>query len=123
MTDSKFIDSSVWIDYLYNGKWREVIESEKIILTSSLSIFEIKKKIAVSKQKEDEIKKIIEFIKKRSLIIPIDDSIAEEAAELSIKNKLGAIDSLIYTSAIKNNSELITLDNDFRGLEKAKILN
>ncbi len=48
--------------------------------------------------------------------------IAERAVELAIKYDLATIDSIIYASAIMNNSEFITLDNDFRNLPRALVL-
>ena len=44
MTDSKFIDSSAWLSYFYaeNQEIKDIIESETLILTSCISLFEIK---------------------------------------------------------------------------------
>ena len=64
----------------------------------------------------------MEFIKKRSLVIPISAEIAEKGVEFSLANGLSIIDSLIYTTSVLNDSILITMDNDFRGLKNAIIL-
>lgn len=122
MTDSKLIDSSMWIDYLFNGKHSEIIDSSELLLLSALSIFEIKNKLKKSKVDDNKIERSIEFIKKRSLVIEVNIEIAEKAVDFSIRNNLAIIDSLIYTTAILNKSELITLDNDFRGLDKVRVL-
>ena len=122
MKDSKLVDSSVWIAYLFNGQHSEIIDSADIILLSTLSLFEIKKKLAKSKVDNSKIAKSMEFIKKRSLIIPISSEIAEKAVDFSLENGLSIIDSLIYTTSILNDSILITLDNDFRGFKGALIL-
>ena len=45
MTDSRLLDSSVWLDYLFNGNHKEIIESKEILLLSVLSIFEIKRRL------------------------------------------------------------------------------
>ena len=122
MKDSKLIDSSVWIAYLFNGQHSDIIDSTEIILLSTLSLFEIKKKLAKSRVDNNKITKSMEFIKKRSLIIPISSEIAEKAVDFSLENGLSVIDSLIYTTSILNDSILITLDNDFRGFKGALIL-
>lgn len=122
MTDSKCIDSSVWINYFYNERGKEYIDSSFTLLTSLISIFEIKKKFLMLKQTDSEIKKVLEFIKRKSIIIPLDESIVEEAAHYAVKNKLATVDALIYVSTLKNNAELVTYDNDFRGLPQVKIL-
>ena len=121
MKDSKLIDSSVWIDYLFNGKHAEIIDSEELLLLSSLSIFEIKNKLKRSNVEENKIAKSIEFIKKRSLVIEVNIEIAEKAVDFSLKNNLSIVDALIYTTAILNQAKLITLDNDFRGLKDVVI--
>ena len=47
---------------------------------------------------------------------------SEEAVEIAKVNNLPVIDSLIYTSALKNNSQFITLDNDFKELNNVLVL-
>ena len=124
MTDSRFIDSSTWLAYFYreNEEIKSIIESDTILLTSAISIFEIKNKLIKDKIELIKIQRVIEFIKKRSLVINIDSEIAEKAVEFSIKNKLRTTDALIYSSALKNNSILLTLDNDLKGLNNVAII-
>jgi len=64
----------------------------------------------------------LDFIKERSGIIISDIEIAEKAAEIAFDKKLGAMDALIYATAQIKNAELITGDNDFRGLERVRII-
>ena len=122
MKDSKLIDSSVWIAYLFNGLYSEVIDSNDILLLSTLSLFEIKKKLVKNKVDGGKIIKSIEFIKKRSLLVPVTIEIAEKAVDFSLGNKLPIIDALIYTTSVANESTLITIDNDFRGLNNVIVL-
>ena len=122
MTDSKLLDSSAWLEFAINGAYKEIIESEVILFTSALSIFEIKKRLINKKYEETDAIKILNFIKERSIIINADKEIAERAVEISFKYNLATIDSIIYTSALSNNSGFITLDNDFRNLPKATII-
>ena len=122
MKDSKLIDPSVWPGYLFNGRFTEVIDSDEIIFLSALSLFEIKKKLMKSRVETAKITKSMEFIKKRSLIIPVSGDIAKKAVELSLEKGLPIIDSVIYTTSVLNNAYLITLDNDFRGLKNAIVL-
>ena len=124
MTDSKFLDSSAWLSYFYaeNLSIKALIESHDFLLTSVLSIFEIQLKMLKDNKQPVKIKKSLEFIKKRGLILSLNEEIAGEAVEVSLKHKLSAMDSLIYTSALKNQAIFITLDNDFRGLKDAEIL-
>ena len=120
--DSRLIDSSVWLAYLFNGSHSDVIDSNEILLLSVLSLFEVKKKLVKSKIENNKIVKSMEFVRKRSLIIPVSEEITEKALEFSLKNDLSIIDSLIYATAVINDSILITLDNDFRGLENVNLM-
>ncbi len=125
MTDSKvLIDSSVWILYLFaeSPKAKEIIENQKIILTSVLSIFEIKRKLLKEKYIKEKILNALEFIKVRSLISELTEEICVQAADYSAEHELSAIDSLIYTTAKNNHALLITADNDFRGLKEVEIV-
>ncbi|MEK6873554.1 MAG: PIN domain-containing protein [Nanoarchaeota archaeon] len=122
MTEYKFLDSSIWLEYFHNRKYSNIIESKEVILLSILSIFEIKRKLIKEKYEKNKITRAIEFIKKRSLIIPINEEISEKAAEISAEKNLPAIDSLIYSSAILNNAKLFTQDNDFNGLKEVVLL-
>ncbi len=122
MINSKLLDSSIWISFIIDNKNSEIIESDQLLLLSSLSIFEIKRKLIKDKVKNGDIERIIAFIKKRSSIINVDEKIAEKAAEISSEKNLPAIDALIYSTALSNNLELITLDNDFRSLPNANVI-
>ena len=84
--DSKLIDSSVWLDYLFNGSHSDIIDSREILLLSALSLFEIKKKMAKSRIENAKIARSMEFINKRSLIIPVSENIAEKAVDFSFEN-------------------------------------
>lgn len=122
MTDSKLLDSSVWLAYLFNGQHLDIVDSDEVLLLSALSLFEIKKKLAKSRLESNKISRSMDFIKKRSLVIPVSAEIAEKGVEFSLANGLSIIDSLIYTTSVLNDSILITMDNDFRGLKNTVIL-
>src|SRR3989344_8900538 len=108
MTDSKLIDSSVWIDFLINGNHKEILEQEEIFLLSSLSIFEIKKKLIKLNYGQSDIVKSLKLIKEKSNIINVNKEIAELAVDISIEKNLGTVDAIIYTTAIKHNAFLIS---------------
>ena len=72
MTESRLIDSSVWLAYLFNGSFADILESDEILLISVLSLFEIKRKLAKNKIDEPKIRKSLDYIRKRSLVISVD---------------------------------------------------
>lgn len=121
MTDIKCLDSSAWLEYYFsqNSTVKAMIDSHGLILTSSLSLFEIKKRMLNLKKDPEPL---LMFMKQRSVIIMPTIEINEKAAEIAVKKKLGAMDSLIYTTSRMHNAELITGDNDFRGLENVRVI-
>ncbi|MEK6893354.1 MAG: PIN domain-containing protein [Nanoarchaeota archaeon] len=122
MTDYNLIDSSIWIDYLVNGNHKEFIETKGKLLLATISLIEIKKKLCKLKIPLEEINRKIEFIKKQSILIVLDEHIAHKASEFVVENDMPVADSVVYASSIENNALLLTLDNDFRGLSNVKIL-
>jgi len=123
VTDFKILDSSIWIAYLFNGNFKEIIDIDEQLFLSAVSFFEIKTKLLKKKMEKNEINSKMNFIKKKSIILSIDEKIAEKASEFSVDKNIPAIDSLIYATSIINKIRLITADNDFRNLENAEVLN
>lgn len=121
MTDSRFIDSSIWIDYLLYGNHKDLILSERILLSSVLSLIEVKKRLLRLGFGEHIAKQSIAFIKQRSIIVPIDQEIVDKTIEAIDEKSLSMVDALIYASALNSKSPLVSMDNDFRGLKNVEI--
>ncbi|MBI4152445.1 PIN domain-containing protein [Candidatus Woesearchaeota archaeon] len=122
MTASRLIDTSIWLDYFYRSKFKEIIDTSEILFVSILSVFEIRRKLYKDKIDPDKAAAIMEFLQKKSLIQPLSREIAEAAAKISVYHGIPATVSLIYATAQHHQAELITRDNDFHGLENATIL-
>ncbi|MBS3076940.1 PIN domain-containing protein [Candidatus Pacearchaeota archaeon] len=122
MIDSKLIDSSIWLEYIINGGFKDIIDSESSLILSTLSLFEIKKKMLLNKYAKQDIKKSLDFIKSKSLLMSPSVELCEKAADISVKNKLPMADSIIYTTALESKCKVFTLDNHFKNLEHAKVL-
>ncbi|HLC36258.1 MAG TPA: PIN domain-containing protein [archaeon] len=125
-TDSKLLfDSSAWIEYFFTGK-KELIDyvesGEFSLISSVISIYEVGKKLVFEKYSEKEINDALNFIKENSLLIYVDEELAEDALKIYAKYKLHMADSLIYATALKTDSTVITLDNDFKKLNKTIFL-
>jgi len=125
MTVSRYLlDSSAWLSYFFaeNNQIKEIIDGENFLFTPVISLFEIKKKLIKDKLVKEKIEKFINFIKEKSIILKLDINICEIASEISIKEELHAIDSLIYSTSILNKTKLITGDNDFRNKDNVILL-
>ena len=53
---------------------------------------------------------------RRATIAPVDESLALEAADVSLGFGLAMADSLVYATAHRYNATLVTADLDFEGL-------
>jgi toxin FitB len=122
MTGIKLLDSSVWIDFLSSGKHKDIVEGSHTLLISALSLFEIRKKLFGKGYNINDVEKSMDYVRGKSLVISVDEQIAEKAVEVSVKNKIPMADSIIYVTALEHDAIVYTLDNHFRKLEKAKVL-
>lgn len=121
MIDIKCLDSSAWLGYYFAqfSLVKEIVDGESIIITSSLSLFEIKKKLLSLKKNPDLF---LQFIKERSEIVEPTIEIVEKAAEIAIQKKLAAMDALLYTTAMIHEAQFITADSDFKSCPNILLL-
>ncbi len=122
MIGYNLIDSSLWIDYLVNANHKDLVESEKKLLLATVSIIEIRKKLNKLNISKKEIAEKIDYVKKQSILINLDERVADKASQLIIEKEIHLADSIVYASALLNNAILLTLDNDFRGFDNVKVL-
>ena len=116
------LDTSAWLAYLlFESELDEYIDYQEGLFTSALTIYEIKRKLSKDYSIK-EVARALEFIKMRSLIIEVTADIAEIAAAIALSHNLAAVDSIIYATSHVHRAKLVTLDNDFRGLENVQIL-
>jgi predicted nucleic acid-binding protein len=59
---------------------------------------------------------------RRATIAPVDESLALEAADLSLAHGLVMADSLVYATAQRHGATLVTADADFQGLPDAVVV-
>jgi len=58
----------------------------------------------------------------RAQIVPVDESLAVEAAEISLELGLAMADSLVYATARRHGATLVSGDADFDGLPGAVVV-
>lgn len=119
--ESKLLDSSIWLSYLLNEKYIEIVEKEEKLFLSVISLFEIEKKLLKSSLDKKKIDESIVFIKSKSIILPLTEKIADKAALISVERNIPSMDSLIYATALINEKIVYSEDNDFRGLDNAVV--
>lgn len=59
---------------------------------------------------------------RRAKVVPVDEYLALEAADISLDHGLAMADSLIYATARRTGADLVTTDADFDGLPNVVIV-
>ncbi len=52
----------------------------------------------------------------RARIVALDESLAIEAADISLAHGLAMADAVVYATAVRHRATLVTADADFEGL-------
>lgn len=120
----KLLDTSIFLDHLAdtNKEASDIMENDDLIFCSILSLFEVKKRLIKLGLNNKKINDSMDFVKKRAIIVTLNEEIIDLAVSSSVKENLSAIDSMIYASALHVGVTLLTSDNDFRGLDNVEVL-
>jgi predicted nucleic acid-binding protein len=118
------VDSSGWLEYFANGKnagfYDPIITALDDLLVPTITLYEVFKKVL---QQRDETQALIAIaIMQQGNVIELTNSIAINAAKLSVKYKLPMADSIILTTAKQYNATLWTQDEDFENIEGVKYI-
>lgn len=112
------VDSSGWIQYFTAGqladKYASYIKNIRAIRTPTIVLYEVYKMI--KREKGEETALLIAGQINRTKVIPLSDSIALSAADISLQYRLAMADAIVYATAQEENSKLITSDADLKGL-------
>jgi predicted nucleic acid-binding protein len=118
------LDSSVWIEFFGRGKKlksvQRVMTEFRIVGVPSLVFFEVCRKI--SKNHSSELALSVASFLRQYGSLNLTDEIALHAADLSNEWKIGMADSIMLAHSFIEEATLITLDNDFAGIPKTKVL-
>ena len=119
------IDSSAWIEYLREGSHASALEKYLLhpqsLIVPTLVVFEVYRFLVKKVGMKEAIFAITQL--QKGTLLELNEEIALYAAELSLKHQLATADSIVYASALLSEAQLITLDNDFRGLPSCKVFN
>ncbi len=112
------VDSSGWIEYLAErpkaDDFARYIEGDEPLVTSVIQIYEIYKVIRRDVSEERAIESVSAL--RATRIEPFAESLALEAADISLEHGLAMADSIIFATATRHRADLVTADADFEGL-------
>ena len=87
---------------------------------ASIQLYEVYKVVRRDLSEERAIEAVAAM--HRAEVIPLDESLAIEAADLSLAHGLAMADSVVYATALRHGATLITGDADFEGLPHAVLI-
>jgi len=116
------VDSSAWLSYFAGDANAKVfsrpIENIDSLIIPSITITEVFKCILRQRGEDLALEAIAHM--EQGKVIPLDGSLAIDAAQYGVELKLPLADSIIYATAQKYEAIIWTQDVDFKTLEGVK---
>lgn len=114
------VDSSGWIEFLtdgpHAGEYAKYLKDPSKIKTPTIILYEVYKKIKRERTEEEALLSV--SLINRTLVIPLSESIAFFAADLSLQYSLPMADAIVYATAMEEECKVVTSDAHFQGLDK-----
>ena len=118
------VDSSAWLSYFAGDKNAEefaaAIEDVEKLLVPSNTLTEVFKCIMRQRDENAALEGIAHMEQGR--VVPLDSSLAIDAAVFGLKYKLPFADSIIYATGNKFGAVVWTQDADFKALPNVKYI-
>ncbi len=112
------VDSSGWIEYLAArpraDDFARYIEGDEPLLTSAIQVYEIYKVVRRDISEERAIESVSAL--RATTVEPLDESLALEAADISLEHRLAMADAILFATAARHRADIVTADVDFEGL-------
>jgi predicted nucleic acid-binding protein len=116
------VDSSAWLSYFAGDKNSEefaaAIEDIEQLLVPSITLTEVFKCIMRQWDENAALEGVAHMEQGR--VVPLDNSLAIDAAIFGLKYKLPLADSIIYATGNKFSAVVWTQDADFKALPNVK---
>jgi predicted nucleic acid-binding protein len=112
------VDSSGWLEVFTGGPraadFRACLDEAEVILVPVIVLYEVYK-IARREASEEQANTAAARLQAHR-VVPLDDQLALEAADLSLEHGLAMADAVIYATARHYDALLVTSDADFAEL-------
>ncbi len=112
------VDSSGWVEFFTDGPLADTYASHlrhpQHLVTPTIVLFEVYKVIKRQRSEEEALAAVAQMGKTR--IVPLTDSIALTAADLSLTHHLAMADAIVYATALTEQVPLLTSDADLQHL-------
>lgn len=114
----KLIDSSGWIEFFTDGPlaglYGSHLKRPREVITPTVVLYEVYKVIKRQRSEEEALAAAAQMGKTQ--LIPLTDSIALTAADVSLAHQLAMADAIVYATALTHSATLVTSDADLASL-------
>jgi predicted nucleic acid-binding protein len=112
------VDSSGWIEFFSSGpragQYASYLSRPSELVTPTIVLYEVYKRIKRERGEEAALASAGQL--HGTVVVPLSDSIALLAADLSIRHGLAMADAIIYATALEQGAQLVTSDADLQDL-------
>jgi len=114
----RVIDSSGWLEVFRGGPHGDrlirLLADPTKILTPTIAIYEVYKVLKRDASEEDALQAVAQML--QTNVVPLNETLALEAADTSLEHALALADAIVYATARSRGAELVTTDADLEGL-------
>ena len=108
----KLVDSSGWLEFFTGGplagSYAKHLDQLHEIVTPTVVFYEVYKVIKRERSEEEALAAAAQMGKTR--IIPLTETIALTAADISLSHRLAMADAVIYATSLTEKANLLTSD-------------
>jgi predicted nucleic acid-binding protein len=118
------VGSCGWLEWFSDGmlaqKYQKYLENKKELLVPTIVLYEVYKILKREVREEKALLAIGHM--KSSKVIPFDENLALQAADLSLLHNLAMADAIVYAATLEYNCKLITSDGDLKNLPQVTFI-
>lgn len=112
------IDSSGWIEFFTEGPlaatYAGYLKDLHQVVTPTIVLYEVYKVIKRQRSEEEALAAAAQIGKTR--LVPLTDTVALTAADVSLAHQVGMADAIVYATALTEKAKLVTSDADLASL-------
>jgi predicted nucleic acid-binding protein len=96
------------------------LEGRERLIVSAIEVFEVYKVLRRDFSEERALEAVAAM--RRAEVIPVDETLALEAADVALAHRLAMADALVYATAQRAGATLVTGDADFANLPDVELI-
>lgn len=118
------IDSSGWVEFFAEGplagQYAKFLRDLPEVVTPTIVMYEVFKRI--KRDLGEDAGLIAVAAMQKTQVVPLDQTLALSAAELSLTHRLAMADAIVLATARSQHAVLVTSDDDFAGIDGVTLL-